>query len=112
MFVPTRASRPTVVPPTPLPRPLSPESREVLQLIAEGVTNAEAARRLGLAVDTVKSRCRVLYRRLGARDRAHAVALGFVLGHLRAPGELDHRVDCAYHRPRVCTCGAVDHDAR
>lgn len=50
---------------------------EVLQLIAEGLTNREIADRLFLSEETVKSHLRHLLGKLQARSRAHAVALGF-----------------------------------
>lgn len=77
---------------------------DVLRLLAEGRTNAVIARRLGIATDTVKSRLQALYRALNARDRTHAVAVGFRRGYL---GDVAHRADCAALRPRPCTCGAA-----
>lgn len=67
------------------PRPvaLTDVERALLQRISEGQTNAEIARKLYLSVDAIKTRCRVLFRKLGARDRAHAVALGLRGGLLR-----------------------------
>lgn len=112
MLVPNRSTLPTVRR-TPRPPELTVESREVLDEIADGHTSAEIGRRLGIAEDTVKSRLRLLYRRLGARDRAHAVSLAYRRRLLTVPDEpdaLEHRVDCAALRPRVCTCGAADHE--
>ncbi len=54
----------------------------LLKRIGEGQTNSEIARKMYLSVDAVKTRCRILFRKLGARDRAHAVALGLRDGHL------------------------------
>jgi DNA-binding NarL/FixJ family response regulator len=53
---------------------------EVLQGMAAGKSNAELSRDLGVSEDTVKTRARRLFRKLGARDRAHAVAAGFRAG--------------------------------
>ena len=50
--------------------------RAVLQGMSQGRSNREIAGTLGVSEDTVKSHAARLYRRLGARDRAHAVALG------------------------------------
>ena len=58
------------------PLALTDLERTLLQRIGEGQTNSEIARKMYLSVDTVKTRCRILFRKLGARDRAHAVALG------------------------------------
>ena len=43
-------------------------------------SNAEIGRELYLSEDTVKTHARRLFRKLGASDRAHAVALGLPLG--------------------------------
>lgn len=48
---------------------------DVLQLVAEGYTNAEIARRLSRSENTVIDQVQRARRRLGARDRAHASAL-------------------------------------
>ena len=53
--------------------PLSEREREVLGLIARGSTNREIAQALFLSPHTVKEHTSVLYRKLGARNRAEAV---------------------------------------
>lgn len=68
---------------TDAPVRLSPRQLQVLQLAADGRTNARIAARLGLSTDGVKSVMRVVFERLGARDRAHAVALAYQAGLLR-----------------------------
>jgi DNA-binding NarL/FixJ family response regulator len=52
---------------------LSARQHEILQLIAEGATNEEIALRLYLSRHTVKQHTSALYRKLGARNRTHAV---------------------------------------
>jgi two-component system response regulator DesR len=52
---------------------LTEREREVLDLIAAGSTNKEIAERLFLSPYTVKEHTSVLYRKLGARNRADAV---------------------------------------
>ena len=54
---------------------LSPALLRVMELVADGFTNAEIARRLGRSEHTVKDQVRDARRRLGARDRAHAAVL-------------------------------------
>ncbi len=49
--------------------------RQVLEFLIDGRSNREIARRLNLGEETVKTYLRSLYRKLGARDRTHAVAL-------------------------------------
>jgi len=54
---------------------LSPREKDVLRLVAEGLTNKEIARRLILSEHTVKSHVTSLFNKLGADSRAHAVAV-------------------------------------
>lgn len=67
---------------TPSASPIAPTGREleVLRAMSEGRSNAEIGSLLSLSEDTVKTHARRLYRKLGARDRAHAVAAGFRTG--------------------------------
>jgi DNA-binding CsgD family transcriptional regulator len=60
----------------------TPSARElqVLALIAEGMTDSEIGGRLFVAPNTVKSHVKNLLAKLGARSRAHAVAVGFRRG--------------------------------
>ncbi|MGW0520326.1 response regulator [Crossiella sp. NPDC003009] len=68
--------------PKPEEEPLSPREVEVLELVAAGVNNREAARRLFLSEATVKTHLQHIYAKLGVRDRAAAVAEGFRRGLL------------------------------
>lgn len=56
---------------------------DVLHGIADGWSNAEIGALLGITTDTAKTHLHRLYRKLGARSRAHAVALACRLGILR-----------------------------
>jgi DNA-binding CsgD family transcriptional regulator len=56
---------------------LTPAQARLLALVAEGCSNEEIARRSHISIDTVKSHMAVLFRKLRARNRTHAVALGF-----------------------------------
>ena len=51
--------------------------------MSPGRSNAEIGRELYLSEDTVKTHARRLFRKLGASDRAHAVAMGFRWGFVR-----------------------------
>ena len=62
--------------------PLSEREIEVLQLIAEGLTNTEIAARLYLSLNTVKVHTRNIYGKLGVNNRTQAVARGRVVGIL------------------------------
>ena len=62
---------------------LTGRDRQVLAGMADGTTNAQIGRRLHIADDTVKTHAHRLYRKLGARSRAHAIAIAFRRGILR-----------------------------
>jgi DNA-binding NarL/FixJ family response regulator len=51
--------------------------------MASGKSNGEIGRQLYLSEDTVKTHARRLFRKLGAADRAQAVAVGFRSGLVR-----------------------------
>lgn len=77
-----RASRPTG------PAPgveLSQRERQILAMASRGLSNADVAAALDLSIETVKSHMRRVLGKLGARNRCHAVALGYELG-LLVPG--------------------------
>ncbi len=60
-----------------LPGQLSDREQEVLRLLAKGMTNKDIARALFISQATVKSHVENILRKLGAADRAGAVAEGF-----------------------------------
>ncbi|AGZ45097.1 response regulator [Actinoplanes friuliensis] len=62
---------------TPAPQLLSRREMEVLELVAAGNTNREAAGRLFITEATVKSHLLSIYAKLGVRDRAAAVTEAF-----------------------------------
>ena len=62
--------------------PLSEREIEVLQLIAEGLTNPEIASRLYLSLNTVKVHTRNIYGKLGVHNRTLAVTRARALGIL------------------------------
>ena len=59
-------------PPAP---PLSPRQEEVLVLIADGKTNKEIASQIGIRLDSVEAIANALFVKLGAANRAEAVAI-------------------------------------
>jgi LuxR family maltose regulon positive regulatory protein len=64
-------------PPTTAPEPseaLSEREVEVLQLIATGLSNADAGRKLFIAPSTVKKHLENIYAKLGTRNRTQAIA--------------------------------------
>jgi LuxR family maltose regulon positive regulatory protein len=62
--------------------PLSPRELEVLQLIAEGLSNQEIANRLFLSLSTVKVHTRNIYGKLDVHSRTQAIARSQGLGLL------------------------------
>ncbi len=62
--------------------PLSQRELEVLELVASGNTNREAAARLFITEATVKTHLLNIYAKLGVSDRAAAVAEAFTRGLL------------------------------
>ncbi len=74
-----------------LTRPLSQRQHEVLDLLAEVLSNSQIARRLLVGEATISTHVENLYARLGARNRAHCVHLAHgrgLLGTRRCPAEL------------------------
>jgi DNA-binding CsgD family transcriptional regulator len=61
---------------------ISPRELSVLQVLSEGGSNKEIARRLGISPETVKTHLARLYERLGARRRTEAVTRARELGLL------------------------------
>jgi DNA-binding NarL/FixJ family response regulator len=72
----------------PASEPLSQRELEVLDLIAHGHTNRDAAKQLFISEATVKTHLQHAYAKLGVNDRAAAVATAFSRGYLtpRADG--------------------------
>ncbi|WP_036964612.1 response regulator [Promicromonospora kroppenstedtii] len=59
---------------------LTPREREVLDLVAQGMTNAEIATALVVGVETVRTHVASVLAKLQARDRTQAVVLGYRAG--------------------------------
>lgn len=65
-------------------QPLTDRERQVLDLASHGLTDNAIAKRLHLSLNTVKTHMKFLLVRLDARNRTHAVRLGFHRGYLTA----------------------------
>lgn len=77
------------------PRPLDPiadltdREREVLALVATGLSNAEVGGRLGLAEKTVKHYMTAILGKLGATSRVEAALIAFKAGMVRTDEEVE-----------------------
>jgi DNA-binding CsgD family transcriptional regulator len=72
--------------------PLSSREREVLVLVAGGYELKDIAAELTISVPTVRTHLRNALRKLGARNRAHAIALAMQEGAIDLPpGRIDSR---------------------
>jgi DNA-binding NarL/FixJ family response regulator len=76
-LLPAVAGRPAV---DELLEPLTPREIEVLRVMADGLTNKQAARALGISEHTVKFHVTAIYAKLGVNNRAEAVRVGARLG--------------------------------
>jgi PAS domain S-box-containing protein len=64
---------------------VTPRQREILELIASGLSTEEVARELTLSPETVRNHLRNAFRALGAHTRVEAIAAARRLGLLAAP---------------------------
>jgi LuxR family maltose regulon positive regulatory protein len=76
------ANQSNLSPDQPLVEALSSRELEVLQLIAQGLSNEEIGKKLFLALDTVKGHNRRIYDKLQVQRRTEAVARARELGLL------------------------------
>jgi DNA-binding NarL/FixJ family response regulator len=60
--------------------PLSKREREILQKVADGSTTRQVASELGISPHTVKTHLERIFEKLGANDRAQAVAIAIRTG--------------------------------
>lgn len=64
------------------PSPLTTRERAIMACVAQGSTNEQIARELGHSISTVKAQLVALYEKVGASDRASALAVCFRRGWL------------------------------
>jgi DNA-binding NarL/FixJ family response regulator len=68
------------MPAEPMLKPLSEREKEILQLIAKGVSNSEAARMLTVSKATIRTHLEHIYRKLEVTNRVEAVTEGLRKG--------------------------------
>jgi DNA-binding NarL/FixJ family response regulator len=84
------AAHPTLTrEPNPRLAELTPREREVLELVAQGLSNAEIAETLTLERTTIKSHVQRILAKLGARNRVEVVIVAYEWG-LITPGHTPH----------------------
>ncbi len=79
-MLPSRTGSGSLALPPPLPEGLSGREVEVLQLVAEGLTNAQIAGRLFLSPKTVSSHLVSIFGKLGVTSRAGATRIAMEHG--------------------------------
>jgi len=62
--------------------PLSPRETEVLGLVAQGMTSREISDELGIQKCTVDYHLERVFRKLGVRNRVHAVRISLQRGYI------------------------------
>jgi transcriptional regulator EpsA len=85
-----RSALPMAPLPARAPR-VTPREAQILAWVREGKSNLEIGVELGISALTVKNHIQKILRKLGASNRAHAVALAMqsrLIGHETGPGEL------------------------
>jgi len=71
------------------PASLTDREREILALVATGVTNQRIARDMGISVNTVKAHLRNIFGKLGVASRTEATTLAIQMGLVNVvPGSL------------------------
>ena len=87
---PTAAAGASGAPGSALVETLTDREREVVRLIAEGMSNAEIADQLSLSPLTVKTHANHAMTKVGARDRAQLVVMAYQTGLARSPARAKH----------------------
>jgi NarL family two-component system response regulator LiaR len=72
--------------PTPEQDSLTPREAEMIDLIADGLSNKEIAETTALSPNSIKSFIRSAYRKIGAENRDHAIEWALERRHGRAVG--------------------------
>jgi DNA-binding NarL/FixJ family response regulator len=71
------------------PNPLSEREKDVLSLIACGLSNGDIAKKLFLSTETIKSHVKSILTKLHAKDRTQALVLALQAGYVTVPDNVD-----------------------
>ncbi len=73
---------------------LTPREREIMRLMAEGLTAEKIGQQTSISVETVRTHVRNVVRKLQARNRVHAIAIALERGEISLRARDDgHAVD-------------------
>jgi DNA-binding CsgD family transcriptional regulator len=64
---------------------LTPREMETISLLADGASSGEIGRTLGISKRTVEGHAREIVRKLGAKNRTHAVVIALLNGTIAFP---------------------------
>jgi DNA-binding NarL/FixJ family response regulator len=70
---------------------LSPREREIMHLMAEGMTAEAIGDKISVSVETVRTHVRNVIRKLQARNRVHAIAIALERGEIALDSSRDER---------------------
>lgn len=70
---------------------LTKRQLEVVELVADGLTNVEIGRRLGIEASSVKEHVKVACHKLEARDRTNLVHRAHMAGYFRGVARVQPR---------------------
>jgi DNA-binding NarL/FixJ family response regulator len=70
---------------------LSPREREIMHLMAEGMTAEAIGDKISVSVETVRTHVRNVIRKLQARNRVHAIAIALERGEIALDSTHDDR---------------------
>jgi DNA-binding NarL/FixJ family response regulator len=70
---------------------LSPREREIMHLMAEGMTAEAIGDKISVSVETVRTHVRNVIRKLQARNRVHAIAIALERGEIALDSTRDDR---------------------
>lgn len=65
---------------------LTPRELEVLQLVADGLTDKEVAKKLSISEHTIKNHMKAVRRKLGTSNRVQAILSGIKMGIVKEKG--------------------------